>query len=170
MTSWLSSVVSRKRMVLSNPWLLTRSKRCTQMHPGCVLDQLERIGCANNWTAKKVHAMKNELVRLKVWCEERDLWEDGKLTCLVTSKYLQVRNGFLPSANMRSPQDRETGQQIGKAHGQSSALLRSIWVLISAQLERISTTTPTSTDPPRRRWLHPSGCSSCSCSVCTRLR
>ena len=62
------------------------------MHPGRVLDQLERIGCANNWTAKKVHAMKNELVRLKVWCEERDLWEDGKLTCLVTSEYLQARN------------------------------------------------------------------------------
>ena len=29
MPSWLSSVVSRKRMVLSNPLLLTRSKRCT---------------------------------------------------------------------------------------------------------------------------------------------
>ena len=51
-------------------------------------DQLERIGCANNWTAKKVNSMKNELVLLKVWCEERDLWEDGKLTCLVTSEYL----------------------------------------------------------------------------------
>ena len=61
-------------------------------YPGRVLDQLERIGCANNWTAKKVYAMKNDLVRLKVWCEERDLWEDGKLTCLVTSEYLQVRN------------------------------------------------------------------------------
>jgi len=36
--------------------------------------------------------MKNDLVRLKVWCEERDLWEDGNLTCLVTSEYLQVRN------------------------------------------------------------------------------
>ena len=62
------------------------------MHPGRVVDQLERVGCANNWTAKKVHAMKNELVRLKVWCEEQGLWEDGKLTCLVTSEYLQARN------------------------------------------------------------------------------
>jgi len=37
-----------------------------KMHPDRVLDQLEHISCANNWTAKKVHAVKNEIVRLKV--------------------------------------------------------------------------------------------------------
>jgi len=90
-----------------------------KMHPGRVLDQLERIGCANNWTAKKVHAMKNELVRLKVWCEERDLWEDGKLTCLVTSEYLQVRNDEVVSKHAIS-----AGQRVRRTERRGNSLER----------------------------------------------